>query len=151
MSWNSLLFLECPRHPLYPGLSTYYFISLICYSLRHPQLPFPHSFWSLDKYYPKMSPSLDTLLKLSFTPKLPIYLSPLLSKRSSSPSNILYFTDLFIVSHPNISYIRAGIYISLYLSMSVAPRIVHSDGKCSIVSVEFIMGKEIFPQGHKLR
>lgn len=98
-----------------------------------------------------MSLSLVTLLKLSFSPKLPIYFSPLLSKRYSSPSTILYFTGLSIVSHPNISYIRAGIYISLYLSMSVAPRIVHGDGKCSIVSVEFIIGKEIFPQGHKLR
>lgn len=119
-------------------------------------LPDIHSYHFLTplvfgQILPYKSLSLVTLLKLSFSPKLPIYFSPLLSKRYSSPSNILYFTGLSIVSHPNISYIRAGIYISLYLSMSVAPRIVHGDGKCSIVSVEFIIRKEIFPQGHKLR
>lgn len=62
---NSLLFLECPRHPLCPALSTYCLLWLECSSPRHPQISLAFALWVNVTL--SMSPSLATLFKLSNT------------------------------------------------------------------------------------
>ena len=106
-----------PRHPLPPGLSIYCLLWTDCSSPRHPQTSLPSALW--------------VNVTLSVNPSLPF---PKLSNTHSPNSlsnallyylhsafyhlnNIPYFINTYFLHH-SVSYIKAGICVSLYPTLS---------------------------------